>query len=287
MIQLTGKKLVITGANGGIGREIATRALLSGAQVCLLDKSASLSEAALSFVHNAIKSYAGADSQTSDLQTIIASFSNNCWAIPADLTDESETEKALNQAAAHMGGINSLINNAATLLRDDGAPIDTPLETWNQTLAVNLTGSFLTSRAALPYMLKAGGGAIVNLSSVVAHAASANAQIAYTTSKGGLEAMTREIAMVYARDNIRANCVAPGPVLTERTEHYFDTPEKWASRRQHIPLGRLGKREEIAALVLFLISDLSGFTTGSTYLADGGISASYLIDDRNGTDQPS
>ncbi|MDC3401834.1 SDR family oxidoreductase [Alphaproteobacteria bacterium] len=286
MIQLTGKKLVITGANGGIGREIAARALLSGAQLCLLEKSADLSDAAQAAAYDAVRSYSGSEVSPSDRDNIIATLDTNCFAIPADLTSEIETQKALDQAADKMGGLNSLINNAATLLGDDSTPVGTSLETWNQTLAVNLTGSFLTCRAALPHMLKAGSGAIVNLSSVVAHAASANAQIAYTTSKGGLEAMTREIAMIYARDNIRANCVAPGPVLTERTQHYFDTPEKWQSRRQHIPLGRLGKREEIAALVLFLISDLSGFTTGSTYLADGGISTAYLIDDRNGTQQP-
>ncbi len=144
-------------------------------------------------------------------------------------------------------------------------------------------------KAALPSLLANGesGGSIVALSSVVAHSASAHPQLAYTTSKGAIEAMTREIAMSYARDNIRANCVAPGPVLTERTAPYFDTPKKWQMRRRHIPMGRLGKPEEIAALVCFLLSDAAAWTTGAVYRADGGISASYLVDDRDGQETPS
>jgi NAD(P)-dependent dehydrogenase (short-subunit alcohol dehydrogenase family) len=98
--------------------------------------------------------------------------------------------------------------------------------------------------------------------------------------------MTREIAITYARDNIRANCIAPGPILTERTAHYFDSEEKWEARRRHIPMGRLGRAEEIAALACFLLSDEAGWQTGGVYRADGGISAAYLVDDRDGAPTP-
>jgi NAD(P)-dependent dehydrogenase (short-subunit alcohol dehydrogenase family) len=165
---------------------------------------------------------------------------------------------------------------------DDGMPAQTPLATWQATLDTNLTGAFLVYKAALPHLIKQQSGSLVTMSSVVAHSASAVPQIAYTTSKGALEAMTREIAMAHARDNIRANCVAPGPVLTPRTAGYFDSDEKWQARRQHIPMGRLGRPEEIAALVCFLLSDEAGWQTGSVYRADGGISASYLVDDSKG-----
>ncbi len=191
------------------------------------------------------------------------------------------------QAIGELGGLDGVVNNAAMLVDTDAMPADTPLKSWQDTLAVNLTGAFLVYKHALPHLLAQQSGSLVTMSSLVARSASAEPQIAYTTSKGGLEAMTREIAITHARDNIRANCVAPGPVLTERTARYFDSDEKWRARRKHIPMGRLGRPEEIAALVCFLLSDEAGWQTGSIYRADGGISAAYLIDDsKGGSERP-
>lgn len=261
---LTGGKLIITGAAGGLGLEIAKQALSANAQVAVFEKNADRLAQALS-------NWDG-NPQISG------------WV--ADLRDPEACEQAVGNAREAMGGITGLVNNAAILSPDDSDPIQTPLESWQETLAVNVSGAFLMCKYALPALIE-NGGAIVTLSSVVAHAASAIPQIAYTTSKGALEAMTREIAITYARQNVRANCVAPGPVLTERTAHYFDTPEKWEKRRKHIPMGRLGRAEEIAALVIFLLSSQAGFITGSTYLADGGISSAYIVDDaQNASDKP-
>ncbi|MCH1485904.1 MAG: SDR family oxidoreductase, partial [Alphaproteobacteria bacterium] len=206
----------------------------------------------------------------------------NAIALAGELTDESAVTEMVTTAIEQMGGLNGVVNNAAMLGDDDGMPADTSLATWHATLDTNLTGAFLVYKAALPHLIKQQSGSLVSMSSVVAHSASAVPQIAYTTSKGALEAMTREIAMAHARDNIRANCVAPGPVLTPRTAHYFDSDEKWQARRQHIPMGRLGRPEEIAALVCFLLSDEAGWQTGGVYRADGGISASYVVDDSKG-----
>ena len=261
-MSLNGKKIIITGANGGIGRAIAARALQDGAQLVLCEKSQAEADAALT------------------------ALDGEAVALAADLRDAAAIEGMTGTAISQLGGLDGVVNNAAMLADDDGTPIDTPLASWQQTLDVNLTGAFLVYKYALPHLVKQKSGALVTLSSVVAHSASANPQIAYTTSKGALEAMTREIAMTHARDNIRANCVAPGPVLTERTARYFDSDEKWQKRRQHIPMGRLGRTEEIAAAVCFLLSDDAGWQTGSVMRVDGGISASYLVDDRDGSETP-
>ena len=261
-MKLNGKRIIITGANGGLGRATAQRALDEGAQLVLCERD----EAAAKAAHEAINGAA--------------------IALHADLRDEGGVEAMMQQAVEHLGGLDGVVNNAAMLADDDSTPIDTPLDSWRDTLAVNLTGAFMIYKFALPHLVAQKSGALVTLSSVVAHSASANPQIAYTTSKGALEAMTREIAITHARDNIRANCVAPGPVLTERTARYFDSDEKWQSRRRHIPMGRLGRADEIAATICFLLSDDAGWQTGSVVRVDGGISAAYLVDDRDGSETP-
>ena len=264
-MSLTDKKILITGANGGLGRAIAELAVAQGAHVALAERTPELAAAALSAL------------KTPD----------SAIAVAADLAEDEATAALVASAIDELGGLDGVVNNHAMLSANDTNPIDTPMDSWQETMNINLGGAFRVYKAALPHLIEQQGGSLVTLSSVVAHSASANPQIAYTTSKGALEAMTREIAMTYARDNIRANCVAPGPVLTERTAHYFDDDEKWLARRKHIPMGRLGRPEEIAALVCFLLSDAAGWQTGGVYRADGGISASYLVDDRNGDDTAS
>lgn len=259
-MRLSGKKLLLTGANGGIGRAIASYALSEGAELALCEQNEPLVAQAMEAQGNHAKAHGFA----------------------GDLTDELAVKQMVESAINAMNGLDGVINNAAMLADDDGMPTETPLASWQATLDVNLTGAFLVYKYALPHLIKQQSGSLVTLSSVVAHSASAIPQIAYTTSKGALEAMTREIAIAHARDNIRANCVAPGPVLTERTARYFDSDEKWQTRRKHIPMGRLGRPEEIAALVGFLLSDEAGWQTGGVYRADGGISASYLVDDSHG-----
>ena len=256
---LNDKHIILTGAGGGLGRVIARTALAQGAHLALFERDTKRLEAAMRGLPP-----------------------DNAHGFVADLTHETQIFEAVQAACKKLGRLDGLVNNAAFLADDDGTPLETSLASWQQSFAVNATGAFLMCKAVLPELLKGGHGSIVNMSSVVAGRGSAWPQIAYTSSKGALEAMTRELAVAYARDNIRANCVAPGPVLTDRTAHYFDTPEKWQARRRHIPQGRLGKAEEIAELVCFLLSDKATWTTGATYRVDGGISAAYLVDDRNG-----
>ncbi len=263
-MSLTGKKILITGANGALGRAMATLACAQGAILALCEIDEKHAAAARAHLPDDAKAHP----------------------FHADLRDPDAVAEMVATAISTMDGLDGVVNNAATLADDDSNPVSTPLESWKDTLDVNLTGAFLIYKHTLPHLIEQQSGALVTLSSVVAHSASAVPQIAYTTSKGALEAMTREIAIAYARDNIRANCVAPGPVHTQRTAHYFDTEEKWQKRRQHIPMGRLGQPDEIAAAVCFLLSDDSGWQTGSVLRIDGGISAAYLVDDTNGSETP-
>ncbi|HAK99252.1 MAG: hypothetical protein CBE09_04415 [Rhizobiales bacterium TMED249] len=259
---LKDKVIILTGAAGGLGQAIATRLINEQACPVLVD-------------HN----------QDTLLKLTENQVFNNSLCLNGDITDPDFIATIMTEAVEKFGKIDGLVNSAALLLPEDGDIAQTPLTCWLKTMETNLTSVFLTCQAALPH-LEEQGGAIVNLSSVVAHAASATSQIAYTTAKGGVEALTKEIAISHARHNIRANCVAPGPVKTERTAHYFEDTAKWELRRRHIPMGRLGKPEEIAGLVCFLLSDDAGYITGASYLADGGISNAYVIDDVNGQETP-
>lgn len=259
---LKDKVIILTGAAGGLGQAIASRLTQEQAYPILVD-------------HN----------QTALLELSQNQSLNNPLCISGDITDPDFIITITTEAIEKYGKIDGLVNSAAILLPDDGDILQTPLPSWLKTIETNLTAVFLTCQAVLPHLEKQ-GGAIVNLSSVVAHAASATSQIAYTTAKGGVEALTKEIAISHARHNIRANCVAPGPVKTDRTAHYFEDTAKWELRRRHIPMGRLGKPDEIAGLVCFLLSDDAGYITGASYLADGGIANAYVIDDVNGQETP-
>lgn len=264
---LEGKIILLTGANGGLGKAISKRLAEAGCCLVLAEKTPALGEQALRALA-AVQDDASAK------------------AVSGDISDAKQVEQLVADALAAFGRIDGLVNNAAMIDPQDAGIAETPIESFDLTIAHNLKAVFLMCRAIVPIFNQCGQGVIVNMSSVVAHAASASAQIAYTTAKGGIEAMTREIAIEQARHNIRANCVAPGPILTDRTAHYFDTADKWIARRQHIPMGRLGRAEEIAGAVGYLLSDESGYITGTTLLSDGGISNAYIIHDENGSDSP-
>jgi NAD(P)-dependent dehydrogenase (short-subunit alcohol dehydrogenase family) len=140
---------------------------------------------------------------------------------------------------------------------------------------VNVRGVFLCCKYGIPAMLDTGGGSIINVASFVAHVGSATPQIAYTASKGAVLAMTREIAVTYARRGIRANALCPGPVLTPLLAKFLSNDARRERRLVHIPMGRFGEPEEIANAALFLASDESSYVTGQSLLVDGGITAAY------------
>lgn len=254
-MRLKGKRALITGAGRGIGLETARLFAAEGASLALADLDAS-------------------SVQTSAAE--IAGQGGSAVAIQVDVADPESVEAMVAKAEDALGGLDTLFNNAGILLPEDHGPDDTPLAVWDKTIAVNLTGVFLCCRFGVPALLRAGGGAIVNTASMVALVGSFVPQIAYTAAKGGVVALTREIAMQYARRNIRANAVCPGPIQTPMIDAFMDTPEKLKSRSRHLPLGRFGEPAEIAQVVAFLCSDAASLITGVAQPVDGGATACYL-----------
>ena len=260
--RMKGKRALITGAGGGIGRAAALAFAREGAAVAAADIRPDAAQAVAEEIERS---------------------GGRALALCGDVADEGSCAEMVEAAERSFGGLDTLFNNAGVVLPGDNDATDTPLDVWQRTLAVDLTSVFLCCKFGIPALLRAGGGAIVNNASMVALVGSAFPQIAYTAAKGGVVAMTRELAVVYGRRGIRVNAICPGPVRTPMTDAFFDTEEKWASRRRYMPMGRLGSPEEVAAVALFLASDEASYVTGAAYTVDGGIAAAYVIDDRIGT----
>ena len=211
--RLAGKHAVITGGGAGIGREAALLFAREGAAVAVADLNAEAAEAT-----------AGD----------IAAAGGRALAVAVDVADPESVAAMIAAAEAGLGAVDILFNNAGVMLGADNGPEDTEQGVWDRTIAINLTGVFHCCRFGLPALRRAGGGAILNMSSLVAVMGAAVPQLAYTASKGGVLAMTREIAVQYARQNIRANALLPGPIGTPLTAQLFDTPEKLERRRVHL-----------------------------------------------------
>ena len=191
-------------------------------------------------------------------------------AIPADVSRAAEAGEAVRSAHDALGGLDTLVN-AAAVDCDWKPTAELSVESWDKTVAVNLSGTFYVCRAALPLFVEAGGGTIVNLTSVAAHRVWPD-DVAYGASKAGVEMLTRSIAVEYAKHGIRANCLAPGVIDAGMTDLVSDEAERAELVAQH-PLGRMGRADEVAEAALWLVSDAASFTTGTTLVVDGGFLA--------------
>jgi NAD(P)-dependent dehydrogenase (short-subunit alcohol dehydrogenase family) len=252
MGRLDGKVCVITGAGGGMGREAALLFSEEGASVCVADVD---EEAAENTAREA----------------------RDAFAIRCDVADEQSVQQMMRATKERYGGIDVLYNNAGISPNDDGSILDTTAEAWDRVQDVNTKGVFLCCKHGIPYLLERKGGSVINVASFVAIVGAATSQISYTASKGAVLSMTRELAVQFARENVRVNALCPGPVETPLLLSIFgDDPAALERRRSHWPTGRLAKPREIVNGALFLASDESSYVTGATFLVDGGLTAAYV-----------
>jgi NAD(P)-dependent dehydrogenase (short-subunit alcohol dehydrogenase family) len=211
-----------------------------------------------------------------DTVSAIASAGGRAVAVEADVSRGDQCARMVEAAEQSFGKLNVLFNNAGIMHANDDDAVNTDEAVWTVTMDVNARGVFLGCKYGIPALRRAGGGSIINTASFVAVMGAATPQLAYTASKGAVLALTRELAVVHARENIRVNALCPGPLRTKLLMDFLDTDEKRQRRLVHIPMGRFGEAREIANAALFLASDESSFVTGTEFLVDGGISAAYV-----------
>lgn len=244
--RLAGCRAVITGAAGGIGGAIASAFVREGAQIAVVGRN----EAAL--------------------EELSATLDGNAVPVRADVGDAGQAAAAVSRAGMALGGLDVVVNAAA--VDCEWKPVaELSVESWDDTIRTNLSGTFYVCRAALPLLVDGGGGAIVNVTSVAGIRVWEH-DSAYTVSKAGVELLTRTIAVEYGPRGVRANCVAPGVIDAGMTDGVTDAAEREALVRLH-PLGRMGDADEVAEAVVWLSSPAASFTTGWTLAVDGGFLA--------------
>jgi NAD(P)-dependent dehydrogenase (short-subunit alcohol dehydrogenase family) len=254
-MRLAGKVALITGAASGIGRETSLLFAKEGAKIVAADVNDAGGEETVGLVTNG---------------------GGEAVFVHADVSKSEDCAGMVRTAESSFGKLDVLFNNAGIMHGSDGDAIGTDEDVWDLTMAINLKGVFLGCKHGIPALRRAGGGSIINTASFVALMGAATPQLAYTASKGGVLAMTRELAVVHARENIRVNALCPGPLRTELLMSFLDTEEKKQRRLVHIPMGRFGEAKEMARAALYLASEDSSYMTGSSFTVDGGITSAYV-----------
>jgi NAD(P)-dependent dehydrogenase (short-subunit alcohol dehydrogenase family) len=251
--RLSGKVAFITGGGTGIGRACATLFAREGARVAIAGRRKGPLEGVVREIEGA---------------------GGKALAVTCDVSERKSVEAALSAAAKHFGGLHVVVNNAGAVTVATAE--ETSDQDWHRLLATNLTGTFLVSRAALPHLRAAGGGAIVNIGSILGLVARKQ-RAAYCAAKAGVTGLTKAMALDHAHEKIRVNCVCPSLIETELgLQSIQQAPDPEAERRRRtegIPLGRLGLPEDVAQMALYLASEESAWVTGAALPLDGGLTA--------------
>jgi NAD(P)-dependent dehydrogenase (short-subunit alcohol dehydrogenase family) len=260
-MRLDGKVAIITGAGSGQGRAAAVRFCSEGARVVVSDVDK-----------------AGAEETVAEIEQ--SAGPGHATFVAADVSDEEQVRSLVEAAVSAFGGVDVLYNNAGVwFISPEGyqpGKTDAPAplleqNIWNRTIDVNLKGTYLCCKYALPVMIDAGRGSIINVSSVAAVRVGKGASDAYTAAKGGILAMTRTLAVEHAVHGVRCNVILPGPIETPMVGPLTEERRRFAA--ENVPLGRWGQPEDVANMALFLASDEASWITGASFVVDGGYTA--------------
>lgn len=254
-MRLKNKTALITGAGSGIGRETALLFAREGAQLIVADIN---------------------ETGANETASLVKAEGGEAYSIKADVSKAGDNQAMVALAEEKFGKLDILFLNAGIMHSADDNAETTEEDIWDLTMNINAKGVFLGCKYGIPALKRAGGGSVITTASFVAILGAATPQVAYTASKGAVLALTRELAVIHARENIRVNALCPGPLRTELLMKFLDTEEKKQRRLVHIPMGRFGEAREMASAALFLASDESSFVTGTDFLVDGGITSAYV-----------
>jgi NAD(P)-dependent dehydrogenase (short-subunit alcohol dehydrogenase family) len=255
-MRLRDKVSIITGAGGGMGRVAALRFAAEGARVVIADNQKAAAEETVRQVRANGGEAAG---------------------VTVDVSVEADAKAMVDLAIETYGRLDVLYNNAGIMPAADHSVIDTPVEAWDQVMAVNVRGVYLACKYAIPRMIERHAGSIINVSSFVALLGCSVPQDAYTASKGAVLALTRSLAVQFAPQGVRTNAILPGPVETPLLmEWLLKDEEAKKLRLARNPTGRFGRPEEVVAMAVYLASDESAWTNGASLVIDGGISVNYF-----------
>lgn len=246
LFDLGGKRALVTGGGTGLGRAMAHALAEAGAAVALAARRR--------------EKLAGCAEE-------IRALGGRAHALSCDLTRPESVRDAAREAEERLGGVDILVNNGG--VSGEGWAAELPLERWSRVIETNLRGAFLMCQAIAPGMIERGGGSIVNVASV-AGLIGVKMLSAYSASKGGLVQLTKTLALEWAKTGVRVNALAPGYFLTDINREFFGSGAGERLIRAHIPMGRVGRPEELKGAALFLASDASSFMTGAVLVVDGG-----------------
>jgi NAD(P)-dependent dehydrogenase (short-subunit alcohol dehydrogenase family) len=255
-VRLQDKVAIITGAGGGMGRVASQIFAREGAKVVV----AEFAEAA-----------------GRETVALVEAEGGQATFVRTDVSDESSAKAMVDHAVATYGRVDVLYNNAGVMPEADHSVVDTPVDVWDQVMAVNVRGVFLGCKYAIPKMVDAGSGSVINIASFVALLGCSVPQDAYTASKGAIISLTRSLAVQFGPNGVRSNAICPGPVETPLLMDWLVKDEQAKRiRLARNPTGRFGKPEEIVNMALYLASDESRWTNGASLVVDGGISVNYF-----------